>query len=40
MKKAGIGRNWTQAQKDGLLAFLKTLSDNSFLTDTSFSNPW
>jgi len=40
MKKAGIGRNWTQAQKDALLAFLKTLSDNSFLTDTSFSNPW
>ncbi len=40
MKKAGIGRNWTQQQKDALLAFLKTLSDNSFIADTSFSNPW
>jgi cytochrome c peroxidase len=39
MKKAGIGRNWSQAQKDALLAFLKTLTDNSFLTDTSFSAP-
>ncbi len=39
MKKAGIGRNWTPQQKAGLLAFLKTLTDNSFLTDTSFAAP-
>lgn len=39
MKKAGIGRNWTAQQKAALLAFLKTLTDNSFLTDTSFSAP-
>ena len=39
MKAAGIGRNWTQTQKDGLLDFLKTLSDNSFIADTSFSDP-
>ena len=39
MKKAGIGRNWTQTQKDALLAFLKTLTDNSFITDTSFAAP-
>ncbi len=39
MKKAGIGRNWTQAQKDGLIDFMKMLSDNSFIADTSFSNP-
>ena len=40
MKKAGVGRNWSQQQKDALLAFLKTLSDNEFIADTSFSNPW
>jgi cytochrome c peroxidase len=39
MKKAGIGRNWSQTQKDALLAFLKTLTDNSFVTDTSFTKP-
>lgn len=39
MKKAGIGRNWTQTQKEALLAFLKTLTDNSFITDTSFAEP-
>ncbi len=39
MKKAGIGRNWSQTQKDALLAFLKTLTDNSFITDTSFTKP-
>ena len=39
MKKAGIGRNWTQAKKDGLIAFLKMLTDNSYIADTSFSDP-
>lgn len=39
MKKAGIGRNWTQTKKDGLIDFLKMLTDNSFITDTSFSDP-
>jgi len=40
MKKAGVGRNWSQQQKDALLAFLRTLSDNTFIADTSFSDPW
>jgi cytochrome c peroxidase len=40
MKAAGIGRNWTQYQKDALIAFMKTLSDDQFLTDTTFTNPW
>ena len=40
MKKAGVGRNWTQEQKDALLAFLRALSDPSFITDTSFSDPF
>lgn len=39
MKKAGIGRNWSETQKQALVAFLKTLSDKSFLTDTSFARP-
>ncbi len=39
MKKAGIGRNWTPTQKEALLDFLKTLTDNSFITDTSFTAP-
>jgi cytochrome c peroxidase len=40
MKAVGIGRNWSIAQKQGLLDFLKTFSDPSFLTDTSFTDPW
>ena len=40
MKAAGVGRNWTAYQKSSLIAFLKTLSDVTFLTDTTFSNPW
>jgi len=40
MKAAGVGKNWSQQQKNALLAFLKTLSDEAFLTDTTFSNPW
>jgi len=40
MKAAGIGRNWSIEQKQGLIDFLKTFSDPAFLTDTSFSNPW
>lgn len=40
MKAVGVGKNWTQSQKDALLAFMKTLSDTAFLTDTSFSDPF
>ena len=40
MKKAGVGRNWTNYQKSALLAFMLTLSDESFLTDTTFTDPW
>jgi len=40
MKAAGVGRNWSVAQKQGLLDFLKTFSDATFLTDTSFTDPW
>jgi len=40
MKAAGIGRNWSIAQKQGLIDFLKTFSDPTFLTDSSFTNPW
>lgn len=40
MKKAGVGHNWTSYQKSALLAFLLTLSDDSFLTDTTFADPW
>lgn len=40
MKAAGVGRNWSQEQKQGLIDFLKTFSDVTFLTDTTFSNPW
>ena len=40
MKAAGTGRNWTQDQKNDLLAFLFTLSDIEFLTDTTFSDPF
>lgn len=40
MKKAGIGRNWSEYQKGALIAFLKTLSDEHFLTDTAFADPW
>ncbi len=39
MKAAGVGRNWTQQQKDDLLAFLKTLSDPDFINDPDHSDP-
>ncbi|KAB2806815.1 cytochrome-c peroxidase [Phaeocystidibacter luteus] len=40
MKAAGEGQNWSQTQKDQLLAFLRTLSDPDFVTDTAFSDPF
>ena len=32
--------NFTQEQKDALIAFLKTLTDNSVITDVKYSNPF
>jgi cytochrome c peroxidase len=32
--------NLTQQQKDAIVAFLNTLTDNSFTTDVKFSNPF
>ena len=42
MKAAGVPRklNLTQAQKDALVAFLKTLTDDELLTNEMFSNPF
>lgn len=40
MKAAGIGRSWTPQQKAALKAFLLTLSDPEFLTDTAFASPF
>lgn len=40
MKAAGIGRNWSEGQKQALAAFLRTLTDYEFLEDTAFSNPF
>jgi cytochrome c peroxidase len=40
MKAAGVGRNWSDVEKQALIDFLKTFSDADFLTDTSFTNPW
>ena len=40
MKAAGIGRNWSPQEKADLKAFLLTLSDTDFLTDTIFSSPF
>lgn len=40
MKAAGIGRNWSEGQKQALAAFLRTLSDYKFLEDTAFSDPF
>lgn len=39
MKAAGTGRGWTQAQRNALAAFLRTLTDDSFLQDSAFANP-
>lgn len=39
MKAAGQGRNWTEEQKNALIAFLRTMTDYDFLADTAFSNP-
>ncbi len=40
MKAAGIGRNWTTQQKEDLLAFMETLVDFKFLSDTNYSDPF
>lgn len=40
MKAYGVGRNWTFRQKIALVAFLKTLSDPQFISDTNFSDPF
>jgi cytochrome c peroxidase len=32
--------NFTDSEKAALLSFLKTLTDNTFLTDPRFSDPW
>jgi cytochrome c peroxidase len=40
MKAAGVGRNWSDAQKQGLIDFLNTFTDTEFLTDTAFTSPW
>ncbi len=39
MKAAGVGRNWSQGQKQALAAFLRTLTDYEFLEDSTFSDP-
>lgn len=40
MKAAGVGRNWTPAEKAALVAFMRTLSDPTFVTDTAFASPF
>ena len=40
MKAAGVGRNWTTQQKEDLVAFLTTMTDYEFLSDTTFSDPF
>lgn len=40
MKAAGVGRNWSLDEKESLIAFLATLSDPGFVTDTAFSDPF
>ncbi len=32
--------NLTQQQKDAIVAFLNTLTDNTFVNDVKFSNPF
>jgi len=32
--------NFTQAEKDALIAFLNTLTDNQMLTDEKYNNPF
>lgn len=40
MKAAGVGRNWSDAEKQGLLDFMATFSDPNFIEDTAFTSPW
>lgn len=40
MKAVGVGKNWSQYQKDALLAFLKTLTDYDYLTDPQHDSPY
>jgi cytochrome c peroxidase len=44
VQKDGLGNplrhNWTPDQKAGLVAFLQTLTDTTFLNDPKFSNPF
>ena len=40
MKAVGVGKNWSQQQKDAMIAFMKTLTDFQFLNDTTFTSPY
>ncbi len=40
MKAAGVGRKWSQQQKDDLEAFLKTLTDYNFLQNPEYEDPF
>ena len=37
---APVRLNFTQEEKDALVAFLRTLTDVTFLTDKKFSDPF
>ncbi len=36
----GVGHNWSEQQKADLVEFLFTLTDDSFLTDSAYANPF
>ncbi len=40
MVHGGNSFNWTKLEKQQLLAFLKTLSDTSFINNPDFKSPW
>ena len=40
MKAVGVGKNWSPHEKAALLAFLKTLTDFEYLSDTAFADPF
>lgn len=40
MKNVGTGKNWSQYQKNALLAFMKTLTDWDYMADPEYASPF
>jgi cytochrome c peroxidase len=40
MKAVGVGKNWSPIEKQALIAFMKTLTDNDFINEQAHADPF